>query len=219
MNIEKRELLRAKIQKTIWILVVITIFAGLKWPLFGFIVPVVMLTGIIGGFINGRYVCGWLCPRGAFFDRIVSVVSPRRKIPEWIRKYHFRAMVLIAMMVFMIYQISLDPGNIYHWGAVFVRMCIITTIIGIALAMSVRPRAWCSFCPIGTIQSLVGGHKNQLIMDDGCKMCRTCEVACPIGIKIVDNMKNGKLDHKDCLKCHLCQLACPSKILYFESKK
>jgi polyferredoxin len=207
--------LRRKIQLALWVIVAITIIGGLFYPLLGFVVPVVMLTGIIGGFFKGRYVCGWLCPRGAFLDRILRPVSPEREIPAWLRGRVFRWVIFASLMGFMIWQISLNPGDAYHWGRVFVRICIITTAIGVVLALFVNPRTWCSFCPVGTMQSAVGGSKAPLKIDDGCVECRACERACPMSLAIVDRGENGELRLPDCLKCSECQLACPKNLLHF----
>jgi hypothetical protein len=56
-------------------------FGGLKYPLLGFIVPIVMLIGIIGGFMRGRFVAAGFVRAGAFYDRIVQYISPNKKIP------------------------------------------------------------------------------------------------------------------------------------------
>jgi len=214
-TIKAQSILRRKIQLSIWPIVVITIIGGLLYPIIGFIVPLVMLMGMVGGFFRGRYVCGWLCPRGAFFDRVVTHISPKKKIPDFFRNYTFRWSVFALLIGFMIFQISINPNNIYHWGTVFVRMCIVTTSIGVILAIIYHPRTWCSFCPIGTFQSSVGGKRSPLKMDKGCKECNTCEKSCPIDLKIVGNTKYHKLNSKDCLKCPECQLVCPKKILHF----
>lgn len=213
---EDKSKLRRKIQLVTWIIVPITIFAGLKYPLIGWAVPVVMLMGIVGAFFRGRYVCGWLCPRGAFYDRVVKFISPKKKIPGLFRNKIFRWGIFVLLMGFMFYQISINPSDIYHWGRVFVRICIITTSIGVVLAIFYHPRTWCSFCPMGTMQGAIGGHKRKLRMDDGCKRCLTCEKECPIDLKIVDNVdSSGKLKSSDCLQCPECQRVCPQKILHF----
>jgi len=210
-----RSALRRKLQLTLWAIVVVTIVGGQWYPLLGFTVPVVMMTGIIGGFFKGRYVCGWLCPRGAFFDRIVKFVSPAREIPSWLANRAFRWVVFALLITFMVWQISLNPGDVYHWGRVFVRICMITTGIGVGLALFVHPRTWCAFCPIGTLQSAVGGKKSPLYMKEGCGECRTCEGACPMNLKIVGEPKAGPLDIPDCLKCPECRLACRKNLLHF----
>lgn len=202
-------------QSLLWVIVIVTIFGGLRYPLLGFTVPVVMLVGIVGGLFRGRYVCGWLCPRGAFLERIMKYVSPVRKIPAWLRHPAFRWAVFGALMGFMVFQITRNPGDPYHWGRVFVRICIITTGLGVILAVVIHPRTWCSFCPMGTVQNAVGGHKSPLYMDEGCKECRSCERACPMNLAIVGQATDGRLDLRDCLKCPECQVACPQRILHF----
>ncbi|MFH1653325.1 MAG: 4Fe-4S binding protein [Pseudomonadota bacterium] len=207
--------LRHKIQSMAWLLVVITIFGGIKYPILGYIVPLVMLTGLVGSIFHGRFVCGWLCPRGAFFDRIVSRISPHKKIPEFFRNYNFRWIVFAVLMGLMALQIAFDVSNPYHWGAVFVRICVITTLIALVVAIIYHPRTWCSFCPMGTLQSVIGGHKKPLKMREGCVKCRICEMECPINLQIIDHFKGGVYQSKDCLKCSVCIEACPKDVLYF----
>jgi len=205
--------LRRRIQLTVWILVIIVIAGGIFWPLLGFVVPVVMLAGIIGGILKGRYVCGWLCPRGAFLDRIVKPVSASRRIPLWLRKPAFRWAIFALLMAFMAWQISSNPADIYHWGRVFVRICIITTAIGVILAIIFHPRTWCSFCPMGTLQSALGGSRAPLRIAEGCVECRACERACPMNLEIVGKDREGKLELPDCLNCGECVVACPKRVL------
>jgi len=214
-DFQRQVALRRRLQRALWAIVVITIVGGLFWPLLGFVVPVVMLTGIIGGFFKGRYVCGWLCPRGAFLDRILRPISPAREIPAWLRGRLLRWVIFGLLMGFMVWQISLSPGDVYHWGRVFVRICIITTAIGVALAVFVHPRTWCSFCPMGTMQSAVGGSRAPLKMDRGCIECRACERACPMNLTIVGQQEDGVLKLPDCLKCGECVVTCPKRVLHF----
>lgn len=151
---------RSMIRSVLWLLVPITIIAGQWYPLLGFIVPIVMVSALFTSFYKrGRYFCGTFCPRGAFYDKIVTHISPNARIPLWFRNKVFRWSIVVLLMGFMIYQISLDPGNVYHWGRVFVRICLITTALGIVLALFVHPRTWCSFCPMGTLQSTIGRNR------------------------------------------------------------
>ena len=206
---------RRFIQRWLWAVVLITIFGGLYSPWLGFIVPVVMLMGVVGGVMRGRFVCGWLCPRGAFFDVAMARMSPKRRIPSFFRRWWWRVAMLMGLMGFMIYQISLNPSDPLHWGRVFVRICIITTAAGILLAFIVHPRTWCSFCPMGTIQAAAGGKKRPLKMDAGCVECRSCERACPLDLPILREMEDGTFKGRDCLQCPECQAVCPKGILHF----
>ena len=201
-------------------IVLITIGLGWKYPLLGFSAPVVMVMGLIGGIFRGRYVCGNLCPRGSFFDRLVSRVSRGTSIPNALRNMALRWTVFAALMGFMIYRISLNPTDVYHWGKVFWLMCVITTGLGLVLGLFIHPRAWCAFCPIGTMQNILGGKKKPLQIDrELCVECGKCEEACPFNLAIVIHKDSGEMTDPDCLKCPDCIAACPKSALSWPSRK
>ncbi len=201
-------------------IVLITIAFGWKFPLLGFSVPIVMIMGMIGGIIRGRYVCGNLCPRGSFFDRMVSPISRKSAIPQFLRNTAFRWIIFALLMGFMIFRIAQNPTSITHWGLVFWLMCVITTAIGLFLGILIHPRAWCAFCPIGTMQMALGGKKHQLRIDSNkCVECKMCEKACPFALSIVKHKTGGCMLDPDCLKCSECVAVCPRKALSWPSKK
>ncbi|UCF09515.1 MAG: 4Fe-4S binding protein [Candidatus Bipolaricaulota bacterium] len=206
-----------------WLLlgiVVVTIGVGWRIPWFGFSVPLVMLVGIIGSFFRGRFVCGNLCPRGAFYDRLVAKVSRSRPVPRWLRSLAFRWGLVVVLMGFMIYRIALNPADPLHWGRVFWLMCVVTTAIGLPLGVLIHPRSWCSFCPIGTIQRAVGGRKNPLRIEaERCRACALCEQHCPMGLTIVEHRHRGTLPHADCLRCSECVAACPAGALRWPAEQ
>lgn len=200
-----------------WLLIPVvaaTIGLGWKFPFLGFSVPVVMIMGLIGAVFRGRYVCGNLCPRGGFLDRVISPISVKRPIPNAMRARLLRWVLFVLLMGFMISRVATNPVDIRHWGHVFWLMCTITTGIGIVLGILIHPRSWCAFCPIGTVQNLIGGHKHQLRIDrDLCIECRMCEKHCPFDLAIVKHKDQGILSDRDCLKCSECIAACPKKAL------
>jgi ferredoxin-type protein NapH len=205
---------RARIQWALAPIVIITIALGWKYPILGFSVPIVMLMGITGGLFNGRYVCGNLCPRGSFFDRLIWRISLGKTIPAFMRDMPLRWVILVAMMGFMVFRIWQNPGDWHHWGKTFWVMCVVTTAIGVVLGAVVHPRMWCAFCPMGTMQSAIGGHRNQLGIDVKlCRECHVCEKACPIQLSIVQDKSKGRLQSRDCLKCPECISVCPTKAL------
>jgi len=198
--------------------VIVTWALGWKYPWLGFSVPLVMLAGIVGATVRGRYVCGNLCPRGAFFDRMLAPLTRRRTIPAFFRSVMFRVAVLAAFMALMVFRVSGNPADPMHWGRVFWFMCLATTGIGVLLAIFFHPRVWCAFCPAGTLQNAIGGGKGQLRIDaDKCKECGLCEKACPFDLPIVKYKEDGRVRERDCLKCSECVEACPTDALSWPS--
>ena len=187
----------------------ITVIAlGWRYPVLGFIVPVAMVAGMGGGFFRGRYICGNFCPRGSFYDTVFSFFGGGRPIPQLFTIPAFRWSVMALLMGFMTWRLAQNPGDWRHWGTVFWSMCLITTAVGIPLGMIYRARSWCSFCPVGTFASTVGGDKQQLAIAHDCKQCGLCESACPMGFSIAEHRSEGVVPHRDCLKCSSCVDAC-----------
>ena len=211
---KKHTALRKAMQLSLWPIVVIVIALGWQYPWLGYSVPVVMLMGMAGGMLRGRYVCGHLCPRGAFFDRVMPRLSRKRPIPAWMRSGGFRWPVFAALMAFMVYRIMLNPTDFDHWGRVFWLMCTVTTAIGVVLAVFIHPRAWCAFCPMGTMQSALDRGRHRIVIDaDTCIECRACEKACPMNLAIVKHKDTGSLPDHDCLRCCECCSICPKQAL------
>jgi polyferredoxin len=210
----QRVALRHAVQWVLLSVVVITIVGGWWLPWLGFSVPVVMIAGVVGSLFRGRFVCGNLCPRGGFYDRLVARITRRRPIPRWLRSMGFRWAVFGALMGFMVFRILQNPTDPLHWGRVFWTMCVVTTAIGIPLGILIHPRTWCSFCPIGTVQSAVGGAKHRLRIDEErCRACGLCEQHCPMGLTIAQHRELGQLPHRDCVRCSECIAACPTGAL------
>ncbi|MFC1523210.1 4Fe-4S binding protein [Thermodesulfobacteriota bacterium] len=211
-----------KRQKMQWILlwiVVITIGLGWKYPLLGYSVPVVMITGMVVSIFRGRYVCGNLCPRGSFLDRIISQFSPMKEIPGFFRGMVFRWVVFSLLMGFMLYRGLQSPTDIANWGHVFWTMCVVTTLLAIFLATFINARSWCAFCPIGTVQNVFGGSKELLqINGDACKDCKLCEKSCTFDLPITQYKDQGVVLERDCIKCSECVASCPTKALSWPQK-
>jgi polyferredoxin len=189
---------------------------GWQYPLLGYFIPLCMFLGIIIGLVSGRKWCDWYCPRGSFYDAFISNISPKRKIPTFLKSMYFRISLLSFLMLIMTYNLIRNWPNPYKIGMFFVTLITTTTVLGIILAIIFHQRSWCMFCPIGTIVNLIGRNKRPLRIDsDLCVECKLCAKVCPVqlepyiykgkGIQIV---KEG-----DCLKCGLCVAACPTKAL------
>lgn len=206
-----------------WILglVMVTVLSlGWKYPLVGFVVPAAMATGIAGGFYRGRWVCGNVCPRGSFLDTWFNLISAKKEMPALLKKSGFRWVMLTILMGFMFFRLAQNPEDFNHWGSVFWQMCLVTTVAAVGLGLRYSARSWCSFCPVGTLASSVGGEKYQLQVSSSCKACGICEKSCPMQLDIAKHRNVGYLQEKDCLKCSACTQACPgSGVLSWPVKK
>lgn len=202
-----------------WLLasvLLIVLALGWKYPLLGFVVPIAMLSGMIGGALRGRYVCGNLCPRGSFFDTFFAKFGPNRPIPEKLLGMKLRLIIMVGLIGFMTYQLAQNLSSLEHWGTVFWQVCLITTAVAMVLGTIYRPRTWCAICPVGTIGNVAGGGKYQLTIAESCRSCNLCETSCPMGHQIADFKPNGFLRERDCLQCATCVNVCPAAALTLE---
>ncbi len=202
-----------KITPYLGILVLIVSIAGLWFPLLGYFLLLVFATLLITSIFRGRWFCGNLCPRGSFNDFWVGKITRNKKIPSFLKSYWVRIPLFMLMMGFMGYRLLSTQGLINQIGMVFVIMCLVTTTIALFAGASVSPRTWCTFCPMGTVQNIIGGNKYQLQVDDSkCIDCNKCEKSCPMQLEVHTNNEKP-----DCIKCGRCITACPTKALAFEA--
>jgi polyferredoxin len=139
----------------IWFLPIIVI-GGLFYAVLGYIVVGMMAFFLTLAFFKSRYWCWNLCPRGAFLDSIVAKVSLQRPVPKIFSNQRLRWSVFVLFIAFLIYRIASTGGNLLAVGAVFVSMCLLTTVISIILGVFTRQRGWCAICPMGTLQERIG---------------------------------------------------------------
>ena len=179
---------------------------------FAVLAAICMVAPIIVSIFKGRFWCGNLCPRGNFYDNVVSKFSNKRKPPKFFKSYYFRAIILTIMITMFISGVS-KSSDLYGIGMVFYRMIVVTTIIGIVLSLFYNHRTWCNFCPMGTLASITSKFrksKNVLQVSSSCVSCKICEKKCPLGLVPYD-YKGDILSHPDCIQCGKCVIACPKK--------
>lgn len=203
-----------KVTPYLWIFVLTVSIGGLWYPALGYFMVLVMLTLFVTSIYRGRWFCGNLCPRGSLFDFKVTHISRKRNIPKILSSFWVRVPVVIMLMGLMGYRVfnALMNQNAFEQiGTVLASMCLVTTILGVFMGASYSSRAWCTVCPMGTLQRWIGGDKYQLKMDkDKCIDCKLCEKACPMQLTVRDIGNNP-----DCIKCGKCVEACPKDALKF----
>ena len=201
-----------KITPYLGILVLIISIGGLWYPKIGYFLIIIFIMLMAISPFRGRWFCGNLCPRGSFNDFWLTRISFKKRIPKYLRNIWLRLPIFIGMMGFMVFRIIRTKGIVDKIGMVFVNICIITTLIAILFGIFISPRAWCSFCPMGTIQRWFGGKKYKLIVDlKKCVKCDICNKICPMHLKV------NEIIHKpDCIKCGRCIEVCPKKAISFK---
>ncbi|OBR90379.1 putative electron transport protein YccM [Clostridium ragsdalei P11] len=196
-------------------LLIVFILLGLIDLRFSIAAVICMAAPIIVSIFKGRFWCGNLCPRGNFYDNIVSKFSNKRKVPKLLKSYYFRILVVVFMMTMFTLGIKQNWGNLYGIGMVFYRIIVVTTIIGIVLSLFYNHRTWCNFCPMGTIASIISKfrtNKKVLQVSSNCVSCKICEKKCSLGI-VPYEYKGDLLSHPDCIQCGKCVSACPKKAI------
>ncbi len=200
-----------KITPYLGIIVVIVSIGGIFYPKLGYFLLLVFASLMIIAPFRGRWFCGNLCPRGSFVDFWLGPISRKVKIPPLLKSMRLRVPIFVALMGFMILRVMEAQGIVDKVGMVFVTMCILTTSASILFGVAIAPRAWCSFCPMGTLQRALGKNKYQLKVDrELCIECGICQKVCPMQLPVNEIQRSP-----DCIKCARCVEACPKEALSF----
>jgi len=144
----------------IWFLPLIVI-GGLFYPLLGYIMVGFMAFFLVFAYFNKRYWCWYLCPRGAFLDIVLNKISLRKPVPKFFTQPWFRWSIFWLFMTILVLRLIHSGGDLLIIGGIFVSICIITTILSIILGIPLKSRAWCTFCPMGTLQDKVSSLKKK----------------------------------------------------------
>lgn len=67
-----------------WILLIYLVL-GFFYPIIGLLALICMIAPVAFAVKRGRWWCGNACPRGNFYDRVLSKYSPHRPIPKFVR--------------------------------------------------------------------------------------------------------------------------------------
>jgi len=200
-----------------WVLLIVFLLVGWKFPIIGTIAVFCMVAPVIvASWKEGRVWCGSHCPRGKFNDNLLSKISRSAQIPSFFKTVYFR----VAFFLFLIYNfvtgIMNSGGNWTAIGLVFYKIIFITTMITVSLGVIFHQRIWCTFCPMGSLSALVIKIKRKFATDttqikvdqEKCIDCGLCNEECPINLE-PQNFEEGKDCNLDCLHCEKCVEACP----------
>lgn len=201
-----------------WILLIYLV-VGWFYPAVGLIAIVCMIGPVTMSVFKGRYWCGHICPRGSYYDKLISKVSRNREIPAFLRSNVFRGFMLLLIFTMFGVQMYFAWGDWGAMGRVFWNIIFITTVVGSIFSIIYAPRTWCSFCPMGTLSAMVAPRKHKstfknIHVGEGCIQCKLCAKKCPMQLKPheANGDEMGLLDG-DCIKCGVCVRKCPKKVM------
>lgn len=143
------------IKKYSYLILIFILTVGFFYKKIALLALLCMMLPIITSLFKGRYYCKNICPRGSLYDVKCSKFSQNKTIPKVLKSTIFRVIVLI--IIFLMFGINLKNslGDIDSIALVFYRMVLITTLIGISLSFFFNHRAWCAFCPMGTMSDFI----------------------------------------------------------------
>ncbi len=215
--------MKEKWRQWVWLLLIGFIITGILFPAIGVIALLCMLAPVVTAFWSGRKWCGHYCPRGSFNDYLLAKITLKRGIPRILKEPWFRLSFLILLMGAFAIQIILAWGSLVAVGFVFVRMVLLTTLLGIILGIIYNYRTWCVICPMGTMANWVARLKNVSIrlrrvtfLKELCIDCKLCSRYCPIGIDVAACREAGRIEDGDCLQCRVCVEKCPKQSLFIK---
>lgn len=115
---------------------------------------------VLSFFIKKRFWCKYLCPRGSFFDNVVSKLSTNRKTPKILRTIVYRLIVLI-LFAFIFIKGYENVKDLNSLGILMYNLVFYTTFIAVILSIFFNHRTWCTFCPIGSITDFISYLKKR----------------------------------------------------------
>jgi len=92
-------------------LVPLVVIGGYFWPYLGYIAIAMLVFMLMLALFRGRYYCGWFCAMGSFHERILSLVSRRKKMLPIFKVRWFRWVVFVLMMSLLASRLILAGGD------------------------------------------------------------------------------------------------------------
>lgn len=192
---------------------------------------------LFGSILFGRIFCSWLCPMGGMQECLFSV---NEKVPKqgWRNyiKYVIWTVWIAAVIICFVFRkkeifvdffYMTDHGisiaEIYdyviYYGVIF---------LGLIPAVLFGKRVFCHyfcwmapFMVIGTkirhLLHLPGLHVSA--EKEKCISCGMCDKSCPMGLNVVELIKDNQDFGTECIQCGSCVDHCPKKALSYELKR
>ncbi len=117
------------------------------------LMAIALLTNISGS----RSFCAGFCPNGRALSFTFKSVSSRKRLPKYFSTKEFRRMLCALMMFCVVSLLIRSNGSLAAIGRIFWAIYVASIGISAVAALLWKPRSWCSFCPMGTLQDTIRG--------------------------------------------------------------
>lgn len=150
-------------RKYIWLLVPLIAIGGMFYPVLGLLMLPMMIALLVISYSKARYWCANICPRGSFLDFVIRPFSGFGTGPGFLTSARFRYAFMVLFLAVFLFRMHSVLSESSGWallekiGFVFASICLITSVAATILGIIYSPRAWCTFCPMGTLQTQI--HK------------------------------------------------------------
>lgn len=174
---------------------------------------------IFGPLIWRRGFCGYACWTAAILDWL-PIKNKNSCIPRSYRNLRFIMLFLsLSIPIYLIFALSYNPWtnfiNKQEMKLMFISNGLYYLIaIPLAFIMSDK-RAFCKYaCPVSLVMipsSKIGLLKIKPNLDNDCIECKACNINCPMGVNVMDYMKQDKaISDTECILCSDCSVVCPT---------
>ncbi|WP_408956594.1 4Fe-4S binding protein [Natroniella sp. ANB-PHB2] len=145
---------KLKVADIVWTVFILFLAVGIIYPVIGIIALVCMLAPVVVGFFTKKRIwCSSYCPRGSFLGSLIKTISTRGRPPKLFYSSTFKNLFILFLLSNFAVGIIRAQGDLAQIGLVFVRLIIITSLVGIILGVFYQPRTWCTICPMGTLST------------------------------------------------------------------
>ena len=198
---------------------------------------IVFLCMLLGSVFFGRIFCGWLCPMGGMQECLFSVNDrvPKQGFRNYI-KYAIWVVWIGAVILCFIFrkkEISIDffymtdhgisIAEIYNY-VIYYGVIFLVLIPAVLFGKRIFCHYFCWMAPfmvIGTkirhFLHLPGLH---IISEkEKCISCKKCNQNCPMGLNVVELVKDDHDFGAECIQCGSCVDHCPRKALSYGLKR
>lgn len=131
---------------------------GYFLPALGLAVPGLMALALVMNARSTRSFCSTACPNGRALSASTGRWSPNRRLPGFLAEPGLRRMLCGFLMFSVVSLLArYGKGGVPAVGRIFWAVYVLATGLGFVVGSVFKPRSWCAFCPMGTLQDTVAG--------------------------------------------------------------